>query len=63
MTYGRAVAVCFAGYWRYLSQVSELANSYIAPEESAKAEARGMWAGEFIKPERRRRGERLAVCE
>ena len=35
----------------------------IAAEAEAKAEARGIWAGEFIRPERWRRGDRLPGCE
>jgi len=79
MISGRVIAVCFAGqvdigkamlsqgwaviYRRHFSQVPELASSYIAAEAEAKAEARGIWAGEFIRPERWRRGDRLPGCE
>lgn len=71
MTYGRNVAVCYAGqtdiglsmleqgwalvYRRYLNQVPEVASAHIEAEQAAKAEGRGIWAGEFIKPERWRR--------
>jgi len=43
--------------------VLEFANNYIAGEQAAKVDGRGIWAGKFIQPERWRQGERLAVCE
>lgn len=77
-TYARSIAVCFAGqtdigkamleqgwavvYRRYLDQVPELATSYIAAENVAKTEERGIWAGKFVQPERWRRGDRLVGC-
>tara|TARA_R110002167_G_scaffold240175_3_gene445373 strand:- start:3392 stop:4141 length:750 start_codon:yes stop_codon:yes gene_type:complete len=66
--YGRWIGTCFVndlnvGAWMvskgYAVAYRRYSSAYIADEEAAKAQGRGLWAGSFVMPWDWRRGKRL----